>query len=239
MDGLGLLVRAQGDITQAVTIHEQALDVWRKLGSRDQLADGLFFYGLALMYAGDPLARPVLAESLQIARTLPDPRWLGGTLWALGRTLRYRGELVAAREAIEESLQRAEAVGNPSGIAVSRWGLGEIQLDMGDLDTALATLQEALGRLWELGEIWSAILCLERIAKLLARRNQAEAVTLTAAAAAWRSRVGLPLPPVDAARLDRELAELRSTLEPVVLQALEQRGLDLFPAEIVAMALAA
>jgi non-specific serine/threonine protein kinase len=239
MDGLGLLVRAQGDITQAVTIHEQALAVWRKLGSRDQLADSLFLYGMALMYAGDPLARPVLAESLQLARMLPQPRWLGGTLWALGRTLRYHGELKAAREAIEESLQRAEAVGNPSGIAVSLWGLGEVQLDQGDLETALTTLQDALSRLWELGEIWSAILCLERIAKLLGRRNQPEAVTLAAAAAAWRTRVGLPLPPVDAARLDRELAQLRASLEPRRLDALEQQGIDLVPAEIVAMALAA
>jgi hypothetical protein len=191
------------------------------------------------MYAGDPLARPVLAESLHHARMLPQPRWLGGTLWALGRTLRYRGELVAAREAIEESLQRAEAVGNPSGIAVSLWGLGEVQLDQGDLGGALTTLQDALARLWGLGEIWSAILCLERIVKLLARRNQAEAVTLAAAAAAWRSRVGLPIPPVDTARLDQELAQLRSALEPPVLNALEQQGIDLFPAEIVAMALAA
>ncbi len=238
MDGLGLLTRAQGEITQAVAIHEQALGVWRNAGSRDQLADGLFLYGLALMYAGDPLARPVLAESLHLARMLPQPHWLGGTLWALGRTLRYRGELTPARAAIEESLQRAEAVGNPSGIAVSLWGLGEVQLDQGDLDTALMTLQDALSRLWELGEIWSAILCLERIAKLLARRNQAEAVTLAAAAATWRTRVGLPLPPVDAARLDQELAQLRATLEPDLLNALEQQGVDLFPAEIVTMALA-
>jgi non-specific serine/threonine protein kinase len=239
MDGLGLLVRAQGDITRSVAIHEQAVGVWREMGSRDQLADSLFLYGLALMYAGDPLARLVLTESLRIARALPQPRWLGGTLWALGRTLRYRGELVAAREAIEESLQRAEAVRNPSGIAVSLWGLGEVQLDQGDLDVALATLQDALRRLWDLGEIWSAILCLERIAKLLARRNQAEAATLTAAAAAWRTRVGLPLPPVDAARLDHGLAHLRSTLAPDDLAALEQQGIHLTAAQVVNLALSA
>jgi predicted ATPase/DNA-binding XRE family transcriptional regulator len=239
MDAFGLLVRAQGDITQAVAIHEQALGVWRQLGLRDKLADGLFLYGLALMYAGDSLAREVLTESLHLARSLPQPRWLGGTLWALGRTLRYRGELIAAREAIEESLQRAEAVGNPAGIAVSLWGLGEVQLDQGDLDTALTTLQDALRRLWDLGEIWSAILCLERVATLLARRIQVEAVTLSAAATAWRARVGLPLPPVEAARLERELAPLRSTLEPDGLAALEQQGMHLSPAQVVAMALAA
>lgn len=239
MDGLGLLVRAQGDIAQAVRIHEQALAVWRELGTRDQLADGLFFYGLALMYAGDQLARQVLVECLQLARTLPQPHWLGGTLWALGRTLRYRGELAAARDAIEESLERARTSGNPSGIAVSLWGLGEIQMDLGELDTALATLQDALRRLWDLGEIWSAILCLERIAKVLARRNQAEAVMLAAAAAAWRTRVGLPLPPVDAARLNWELTRLHSTLTPEVVTELEQQGAALLPAEIVAIALAA
>ncbi|MEZ4561940.1 MAG: tetratricopeptide repeat protein [Thermomicrobiales bacterium] len=239
MDGLGLLVRARGDIAQAVTIHEQALAVWRELGSRDQLADGLFLYGLALMYAGDQLARQVLVECLQLARTLPQPHWLGGTLWALGRTLRYRGELAAARESLEEALQRAEAIGNPSGIAVSLWGLGEVQLDQGETDTALATLQEALRRLWDLGEIWSAILCLERIVRLLARRKQAQALTIAAAAAAWRSRVGLPLPPVDAMPLGWELARLRSLLDPGMAVALEQRGTALSPAEVVALALAA
>ncbi|MCA9862693.1 MAG: tetratricopeptide repeat protein, partial [Thermomicrobiales bacterium] len=239
MDGLGLLVRARGDIAQAVTVHEQALAVWRELGSRDQLADGLFLYGLALMYAGDQLARQVLVECLQLARTLPQPHWLGGTLWALGRTLRYRGELAAARESLEEALQRAEAIGNPSGIAVSLWGLGEVQLDQGETDTALATLQEALRRLWDLGEIWSAILCLERIVRLLARRKQAQALTIAAAAAAWRSRVGLPLPPVDAMPLGWELARLRSLLDPGIAVDLEQRGAALSPAEVVALALAA
>ena len=238
MDGLGLLTRAQGDIAQSVAIHKQAVVVWREFGSGDQLADGLFLYGLALMYAGDPLARPVLAESAELARRLEQPRWLGGTLWALGRTLRSQGDLPAARQAIEESLERAKAVGNPSGIAVSLWGLGEIQLDQGDLDTALATLQDALGRLWELGEVWSAILSLERIANVLARRDRPEAIAISAAAAAWRARVGLPLPPVDAALPDQALAKLRATLEPDVLQELEQRGMKLSPAHVVAMALA-
>ena len=239
MNSLGLLVRAQGEITKTVAIHEQALTVWRELGSQELLADGLYLYGLALMYAGDPLAREVLVESLHLARMMPQSRWLGYTLWALGRTLRYRGELVAARAAIEESMQRAEAQENHPGIAVSLLGLGEIQLDLGELDSALATLQEALRRLWRMGNLWSAFLCLERIAKLLARRNQAEAITLAAAAAAWRTRVGLPLPPVDAARLDWELARLRSTLAPEALRALEQHGEGLYPAEIVALALSA
>ena len=238
MDGLGLLVRAQGDIAQAVDIHEQALTVWRKLGARDQLAESLFLYGLALMYAGDPLARPVLRESVHLARALQQPRWLGGTLWALGRTLRYRGELVAARAAIEESLLRAEAVGNPSGIAVSLWGLGEILLDQGDLDGALRKLQDALNRLWELGEVWSAILCVECVARLVARQQRSEALLLAAAATAWRTRVGLPLPPVDAARLERELGELRSATDPELLHALEHQGAALYPAEIVTLALA-
>jgi tetratricopeptide (TPR) repeat protein len=191
------------------------------------------------MYAGDQLARQVLVEGLVLARALPQPQWLGGTLWALGRTLRYRGELAAARDAMEESLQWADATGNPSGIAASLWGLGEIQMDLGELDTALAMLRDALRRLWDQSEIWSAILCLERIVKVLARQNQADAVMLAAAAAAWRTRVGLPLPPVDAARLDWELARLRSLLEPAIATALEEQGADLTPAEIVAMALAA
>jgi predicted ATPase len=239
MDSLGLLVRAQGEITEAVAIHEQALAAWRDLGSRELLADGLYLYGLTLMYAGDPLAREVLAESLHLARMVPRPRWLGYTLWALGRTLRYRGDLEAARAAIEESMQRAEAQENHAGIAVSLWGLGELQLDQGELDTAMATLQEALRRLWAMGNLWSALLCLERIAKLLARRNQTEAITLAAATAAWRTRVGLPLSPVDADRLDWELARLRSTLTSEVLSALEQQGADLSPAEIVALAMTA
>lgn len=239
MDGLGLLVRAQGDTTRAVAIHEQAVSVWRTQDARDRLADALFLFGLALMYAGEPLARPVLSESLAISRTLPEPRWLGGTLWALGRTLRDRGDLAAAREAIEESLHRAEAIGNPSGIAVSLWGLGEVQLDLGQLDAAQDTLQQALSRLWELGEVWSSILCLERIAKLLARQGLAEAITLAAAAAAWRVRVGLPMPAGDAARLEGELLNLRSMLDPGTLAALEQQGHDLAPTQAVALALEA
>ncbi|MCA9877226.1 MAG: tetratricopeptide repeat protein, partial [Thermomicrobiales bacterium] len=237
MDGLGLLVRAQGDTARAVEIHEQAVSAWRALRSRDRLADALFLFGLALMYSGEPLARPVLTESLAIARTLPQPRWLGGTLWALGRTLRYRGELGPAREAIEESLRRAEAVGNPSGIAVSLWGLGEVLLDLGELDTALDTLQQALRRLWDLGEVWSAILCLERIADVLAQRSVPEAITLVTAAAAWRAQVGLPLPAVDAERQARAFAALRARLAQKDTETGTRAGRALTPAQVVALAL--
>ena len=111
------------------------------------------------MYAGAGRAIPILSESVAISRTLLQPRWLGGALWALGRALHRQGDREGAEEALTESLARARELDNPSGIAVSLWGLGDLAGDQGDDTRALDLLREALARLWEQGEAWSAILC--------------------------------------------------------------------------------
>jgi tetratricopeptide (TPR) repeat protein len=201
------------------------------------LADALFLQGAAQMYAGAGRAIPILSESVAISRTLAQPRWLGGALWALGRALHHQGDREGAEAALTESLARARELDNPSGIAVSLWGLGDLAGDQGNDARALDLLREALERLWEQGEAWSAILCLERLASIRAHDEPQPAVHLLSAAAAWRLAAGLPMPLEEQDRHQQTLTALRDHLGEVLFSRAWEIGEDLAPDEAVAEAL--
>lgn len=237
MSGLGQLTRAQGDNARAVHLHQGAITVWRRIGEPDRLADALFLLGASLMYEGDDQARQILMESLRIARGLPNPRWLGGALWALGRTLLHQGDLVGATEALEESLARARELANPSGIAVSLWALGDVAWDLGNEERGFSLLRQATAMLWELGDAWSAILCVERLAAALARSDPRRAARLIAAAIDWREKLGLPRPAAESVRHERAVEAVRTAIGDALFQAELDAGRQLSPDQAIAEAL--
>jgi predicted ATPase/DNA-binding XRE family transcriptional regulator len=237
MSALAMLTNARGDNARAVHMHEAAVAAWRQLGEPDRLADALFMQGLALVNAGDIRAESALSESLAIARTLSEPRWLGGTLWALGRALHRRGALDQAAAAFAASLARAREVKNLSGVTTSLLGLGEVAWDRGDASHSVMLLRQALALFEDQGETWSAILCLERIAATAVSDDPQSGARLFGAAAAWREEVGLPRPKVDENRHEAAVSALRAALGEEDFAAAWAAGRTLSPHQAVSEAL--
>src|SRR5262249_28724977 len=143
---------------------------------------------------------------------LPDQRWVGGARWELGKAQHYQGHLESAAENLASSLAKARELGNPTGIAVSLWALGDLAWDQGDKAGGRALLREALPLLRDLGEAGSLLLCLERLAATGASQEPQWAVRLLAAAEAWRSAVGLPLPQAEESRYRSAVDAVRAAL---------------------------
>lgn len=238
MSALAMLINTRGDSARAVRKHEAAVAVWRQLAVPDRLADALFMQGLALFNAGDMRAEAVLSESLAIAQTLPNPRWLGGTLWALGRVLHRRGEFGKAEEIFAASLARAREVENPSGMTTALLGLGEVAWDRGEASRGVLLLRQALSLFKDQGEAWSAIMCLERIAATTVHDDPRRGARLLGAASAWRREIGLPRSKVDDERHACAAAALRGALGEADFAAAWADGEALTPGQAVAAALA-
>jgi hypothetical protein len=89
----------------------------------------------------------------------------------------------------------------------------------------------------DLGEIWSAILCLEWLAPTYARAQPRLAARLLSAADAWREEVGLPRPPAEVGRFDREVSAVRDALGEEAFVAVWAAGRLLSPMQAIAQAL--
>ncbi len=109
------------------------------------LVEALTAEGLAQSYGSRPLeARATLEKSVQIARTLVQPRIVAQALTSLAFALQRNGELVESATAYEEALGAAEEGGDAGLVATIRLNLATIAKTRGDLASALVNFEAAV-----------------------------------------------------------------------------------------------
>ena len=120
---------------------EQAVVIAREVGDRVLLLRALTACcGVAVF--NPELARPYLAEAIDLARALGD-RWrLCMILFWQAYAAFLAGDPIAARAAAEEGRGLAEAIGHPVLSRACRWCLGLAQMMQGDLVGGTAQLRE-------------------------------------------------------------------------------------------------
>ena len=134
---LAASVAAHDSMDQA----EEALAIARELDDPALLVRALTACGSSAAFNTE-LARPYLAEAIDLARTL-------GDRWRLSRILAWQasaaimaGDPVAARAAAKEGRDLADVIGDPFVSRQCRWCLGQAQMWQGDLAEADAQLRE-------------------------------------------------------------------------------------------------
>ncbi|MCX7902451.1 MAG: tetratricopeptide repeat protein, partial [Burkholderiaceae bacterium] len=112
-------------------------DLWR--------CRGLATVGQFLFYRGRyGDARPFLAESLDIARSLGDPSRVVGALQPLGMAFLGEGDVASARRFLEEAVQIAESIGSGRARAGAINALVQLRRVEGRFDEAEQLCEEAL-----------------------------------------------------------------------------------------------
>ncbi len=145
LDGLGALMRAQGEHAAAHQRYEESLAIRRGLGHQAGIAHSLS--NLASM-AGDlgdfERARDLYEECLAIRRAMGDTEAVTRTLINLGILAQRQGDYAAARARYEESLVIGRTERHQQAIAHALMNLGAVAQDQGDYATARAHYEESL-----------------------------------------------------------------------------------------------
>ena len=215
LNHLGIVAANQGDYAAARSSYEQSLSLQRELGNKHGIALSLNNLGNMVLDQGDyAAARSFYEQSLVLRREMGDKGSIAESLNDLGALALDQGDYDAARTLCEESLAIRRAVGGKRRIAESLNVLGKLANEEGDYPAAHACLVECLTLCRELGGLCPAAAGLEASAHLNLRRQHPErALRLYGAAQALRQTIGAPLPPIEQAKCDRDLAELRSLLD--------------------------
>ncbi len=211
---IGLLLRIDGDYPGAIARYQESIRIYRKLGDRISLSYPLYDVGLAAYYQGDfPTATKYLEESLQIRQDANDLWGMAESQHGLGLVALGEKDYVKARTHHEASLALAQQIGDVSRHGGSLHWLGCMDLAEGDVTGAEARHKESLALFRELGDRWGLSHCFAGYASLAAHKGDLpRAVTLWSVADALRDQIGSPLPPVERAQRNLDLAEAKERL---------------------------
>jgi adenylate cyclase len=153
LNGLGTVLRQQGNFDEAKQCYEQALALSRKSGNRKDEAEALNSLGVTAFYQRNFAdALRYHRQTLEIRRAIGDRAGEGASLLNLAQVVRDAGGYGQAQEYLAEALLIQQFIGN-------RWeevnicnSLGGVYLLIGDLAAAQICLQHGLQLGQEIGD---------------------------------------------------------------------------------------
>ena len=239
LNALAVLLGQQQDYVGARPLLLEASDIQRHLGDRRGLAASMSNLGMVLDALGDrDAAREAYIESLAMRRATGDANGEAHTLSNLSTNAYQRGEPATSRSYAERALGEHRAMGDQYGAAVVLDTLGAIALDERDLAGALASYRASLELYRDLGVKGDATQPMAGIAMIAAEAGASErALILAGAIEALRERYP-SLPPINARRYERCLADLERQIGAQTRAKAIVEGRSLGWDEAIALALA-
>jgi predicted ATPase/DNA-binding CsgD family transcriptional regulator len=177
---LGSVIEARDSLERL----EQSLAVAREIGDPGLLLRALIACGSTAVYHVD-VARPYLAEALELARTVGDTWRLSQVLWWQSYTALSAGEPGPALEAGAEGHRLAEEIGDHFISRMCRfWGIGTARLVRGELTAAAAQFRELVTEAQAAHDPFGQLAALSHLAHALAHLGDTTAARAAATAAA-------------------------------------------------------
>lgn len=217
--GKGAWAVYQADYAQAISLVEESLQLFRKIGNRWGICEALTWMGLSLIFQGDhQKAIAPLQESLALAQQTQDGNEIGFALWQLGRAAMARGDYSQATTFMKESLALYRELKLFGGVTFLLGDLGRASLGQGNYQQAAFHYREALTIYWDLGSKRYIAQGLEQLADVAMMCQQyTRAARLLGAAEAIRQSIGAALFPFQREDYQRSLDVLRSQLDETAL----------------------
>ncbi len=235
---LAILLLQQGDHRHGRDILAKCLRMWRRIGDRSRVAMELNSLGVAHRNLGDDArARELLEESVATARDIGDSLRLATALTNLGVL-----EIDAHRpdRAIEIFLEAESADGERGdewGVATSQANRVGALIEAGRAGEGLALLRSMTGDVLALSDTDLTATLIELYAVCHGVGGNAGcAALLTGAATSLREQAKLPLPELDAAFIERHLAQVREDVSADEWEATLEAGRRLTPGDALEQA---
>jgi predicted ATPase/DNA-binding CsgD family transcriptional regulator len=222
----GALQTVLGRFDEAQDLLERSSDVARAIGDRQRLAyaiAGVAEIERSLGQASEAI--DLFSRALTMFTELGEPLGTAHAALGAGRSALQAGDHEEASHSLRQSLDQFRAMGHRKGIAAALQLSASIAYEAGDNSGAASLLGEALRGFAKLrGRIGTAS-CLDDCGDQLANAGRPElALTLWAAAAAERERIGISPPPCDRERVARQGSVALLSLGPSAAGPAEASG---------------
>jgi tetratricopeptide (TPR) repeat protein len=160
MEALGGVLWWQADIASMKVAYREALDIWRGIGDRAEIANALYNYSFSFSVAEDPLADPegadpdgegraAQAEAYAIYREIGDLKGQANVVWGMGNAEYFAMTGDHGEPRFREALDLFRAVHDITMEAWSLHMLGSALLRQGRSDEAGEILRHALRHFYD------------------------------------------------------------------------------------------
>ena len=236
LEALGGVAWWQGDLRTMRPAYAEAVELWRQLGDKAELANALYNYsfvftvpeevGAVANVDPDGVGFGILEEALGLYRELGDERGEANVLWGLGNKSYFSMAGDGGAAMFGEALDKFRQVGDRTMEAWSLHMLGGAEVRLGQLDAAGGHLREALRHFWESGDAAGVTLVLDDLSSLaLARGDPERAARLWGAARNLTNATGASLAGIVDGWIEQDVRpNVRNVLAPERLTALAQEG---------------
>ena len=235
----GLLAFWRGDDALASTLHDEALDIGRRIGDTSVISKaltGLARISLRKSDVGE--ARTLCREALEITEGTADRVGRSNALHVLGVTAQMAGQLSEAKRLMSERIAIGRETGNFAAIAIEASNLAMVERQLGNLAEAEALSREALEISHRRGDDWATPLMIAGLAAVSAQGGELDrAATLVGAAEGMMEAQGFAWPPDERPHYERVLAILAKATNRDELGRIRSMGRALTPREAVDFAL--
>jgi predicted ATPase/class 3 adenylate cyclase len=244
LEALGGVGWWQGDIAAMAPAYKEAVDIWRSLDDKPELANALYNFSFAFTVLDQvpehlltdgrdafAMGSALLDDALALYREIGDERGEANVLWGKGNMLYFRGQVDPGSEDIRLAMEKFRKVGDRTMEAWTLHMLGGALIRTQRFDEATTDLRRALRLFHDASDAAGITLVLDDLSSLATGRGDAErAARLWGAARNLASTTGARL-----ASLVDEAVELGA--RPNVRNALDEEELDRLAAAGAAMPL--
>ncbi|HET9852284.1 MAG TPA: adenylate/guanylate cyclase domain-containing protein [Candidatus Limnocylindrales bacterium] len=155
LEALGGVCWWQADIRTMRPAYEEAVEIWRRLGDKHELANALYNYAFVFSVPEDPANPPddldpedrggiARAEALALYREIGDERGEGNVLWGMGNDKYFSEDVDAGVQEFLAALEKFRRVGDRTMEAWSLHMVGSALLRRRRNDESRPYLHEAL-----------------------------------------------------------------------------------------------
>jgi predicted ATPase/transcriptional regulator with XRE-family HTH domain len=213
LTNIGCILRIQADYPSARSRFEEALGIYEQWGRGAWCTDPLCALAENEISQGN---LPAASVHLREAQSYAEPsgnRWLQVLVgYFEGLLAYYEGEMERAAAALEKVTALARESQYKPDLARALVTLGRVMRTWGKSERAAPLLGEGLGLFYESGSRLGIAAALEVYAGLVAPDSAGRSAALFGSAAAIRSAIGAPLPPVDHPAYEGDIAAVRTQL---------------------------
>ena len=233
---LGHVYAHRGEYTNARVFMERSLEISREIGDHWTTSYGLSHLGLVALNEGDyTTAYAFMEQSVGLAREMEDHRYIAEALSVMGLLRMKEGDYVSAQALLEEGLGLSKEVGDHYFIAYRLADLGLLAILKKNYVEARSLVEESLRLSLQMDNRWFLASCLERLGQVVLAQHQPRwATQLWGTAAAIRTAIGAPIPPIERALYEDAVTTARTQLGEELFVKMWKAGSVLSPKQALA-----
>jgi predicted ATPase/class 3 adenylate cyclase len=213
LTGLGGILYWQGKWRETMAPYEQAMEIYRQVGSEVEISEALYNLSFPKGYAGDVEgAEALLRQSLEISERLDRPIGIGRAHWGIANLAVYHEDWETVNDSLLRSVDEFSEIDAPFDLGWAWFMLGHARLKMGHREEVREPERNALEIFARVRDLSALALILEIVATLLLiEDDRAGASYFAGAASRIKADTGVAIGDVELNRY-REMVEFLESM---------------------------